>query len=175
MQGFDWHPAARLFDGAGRAVLRGVPGHGVFADRPAKVALAALGTGSFRIGGDGPVPEAGPQPVFETLTGGSSGAPRRIRRSQASWCASFAVNARLFGIGPGLRVAVLGRLVHSLALYGAVEALCLGAELHLLEDLRPDRQRRALALRRVGLIYATPAQLRLLSRRVGRCCRTCAK
>lgn len=162
MQGFDWHPAARLFDGAGRAVLRGVPGHGVFADRPAKVALAALGTGSFRIGGDGPVPEAGPQPVFETLTGGSSGAPRRIRRSQASWCASFAVNARLFGIGPGLRVAVLGRLVHSLALYGAVEALCLGAELHLLEDLRPDRQRRALALRRVGLIYATPAQLRLL-------------
>ena len=45
------------------------------------------------------------------------------------------------------RVAVLGRLVHSLALYGAVEAVHLGAELHLLDALRPDRQRAALAAR----------------------------
>lgn len=106
-------------------------------------------------------------PVFETLTGGSSGAPRRIRRTQASWMASFAVNAALFGIGPGVRVAVLGRLVHSLALYGAIEALHLGAELHMLEEVRPDRQRAALAQRRVGLIYATPAQLRLLVEAAG--------
>ena len=159
-QGFGWHPAARVFDGAGLAVRRGAPGQGVFADRPAGAALAALGGGAFRIGGEGPAPEPGPW--FETLTGGSSGASRRIRRSQASWIASFAVNARLFGIGPGLAVAVLGRLVHSLALYGAVEALYLGADLHLLEELRPDRQRAVLAARRVGLVYATPAQLRLL-------------
>ena len=162
MQGFFWHPKARVFDGAGSSVLRGVPGQGVFADRPAGAALAVLGGGPFRIGGEGPGPEPGFIPMFETLTGGSSGAPRRIRRSQASWCASFAVNARLFGIGPRVRVGVLGRLVHSLALYGAVEALWLGADLHLLDELRPDRQRRALALRRVSLIYATPAQLRLL-------------
>ncbi len=160
--GFGWHPAARMFDGAGREVLRGVPVAGVIADRPAGAALAALGAAAFRIGGEGPVPELGAVPVFETLTGGSSGAPRRIRRTQGSWIASFAVNAGLFGIGSGVRVAVLGRLVHSLALYGAIEALHLGAELHLLEGLRPDRQRAALAARRVGLVYATPAQLRLL-------------
>ena len=59
------------------------------------------------------------------------------------------MNAALFGIRPGVRVAVLGQLVHSLALYGAVEALSLGAELHLLDDLRPDRQRVALAARGV--------------------------
>jgi long-chain acyl-CoA synthetase len=100
--------------------------------------------------------------MFETLTSGSSGAARRIWRTQESWIASFAVNARLFGIGPEERVAVLGRLVHSLALYGALEAVHLGAELHLLDDLRPDRQRAALAVRRVGVLYATPAQLRLL-------------
>lgn len=139
------------------------PGQGVYADRPAGAALAALGGGAFRIGGVGPAPEPGAVPVFETLTGGSSGQPRRIRRTQASWIASFKVNAALFGIGPGLRVAVLGRLVHSLALYGAVEALHLGAELHLLDDLRPDRQRHALGLRKVALLYATPAQLRLLA------------
>ncbi|MGV8987986.1 MAG: AMP-binding protein [Cypionkella sp.] len=159
---FGWHPEARLCDSAGVWVGQGSPGQGVFADRPARVALAGFGGGPFRIGGEGPAPEPGQMPVFETLTGGSSGAPRRIRRSQASWLASFAVNARLFGIGPGVKVAVLGRLVHSLALYGAIEALCLGADLHLLDELRPDRQRRALASRGVGLIYATPAQLRLL-------------
>ncbi|MBI1171839.1 AMP-binding protein [bacterium] len=162
MGGFGWHPAARVFDAAGLAVVRGAEARGVLPDRPAGQALAALGAGPFRIGGAGPAPEPGPAPVFETLTGGSSGAPRRIRRSQASWLASFAVNAQLFGIGPGVRVAVLGRLVHSLALYGAVEALCLGAELHLLDTLRPKAQRAALAARRIGLLYATPAQLRLL-------------
>jgi long-chain acyl-CoA synthetase len=71
------------------------------------------------------------------------------------------VNER-FGIGPGARVAVLGRLVQSLALYGAVEGLHLGAEVHLLDLLRPDRQRQALADRKITHLYATPAQLRLL-------------
>ncbi len=160
--GFCRHPAARVFDGAGLEVGPSFPDQSVYPDRPAGAALATLGSAAFRIGGEGPGPEAGPVPVFETLTGGSSGAPRRIRRTQASWIASFAVNAGLFGIGSGLRVAVLGRLVHSLALYGAIEVLHLGAELHLLDDLRPDRQRVALADRKVGLIYATPAQLRLL-------------
>jgi long-chain acyl-CoA synthetase len=96
--------------------------------------------------------------AFETLTSGSSGAPRRIRRSTASWTRSFAVNAGLFGTGPGLRVAVLGRMTQSLALYGAMEAVHLGAELHLLDGMRPDRQ--AVALRRVDLVWATPAQMR---------------
>lgn len=161
-RGFAWHPKARLFDAAGLAVERVEPRQGVIADHPAGGALAALGAPAFRIGGVGPAPEAGPEPVFETLTGGSSGIPRRIRRTQASWIASFGVNAGLFGIGPDSRVAVLGELIHSLALYGAVEALHLGAELHLLADLRPDRQRAALAAGHVGLLYATPAQLRLL-------------
>ena len=160
---FAWHPQARLFDATGQAVARGVPQTGVIADQPAAAALSALGGSAFRIGGSGPAPAPGPEAVFETLTGGSSGAPRRIRRSQASWIASFGVNAGLFGIGPDSRVAILGPLVHSLALYGAVEALHLGAELHLLDGLRPDRQRAALAQRRVGLLYATPAQMRLLA------------
>ena len=125
--------------------------------------LAAFGTEVFRIGGPGDVPETLPGvPCFETLTSGSSGPPRRILRRQASWIASFAVNARLFGIGPWVAVAVLGQLTQSLALYGAVEALHLGADLHLLDAVRPDRQRAALAARGVAVLYASPAQLRLL-------------
>jgi long-chain acyl-CoA synthetase len=140
----------------------------VIADLPYAVAVSrALARGAlglpFRIGaGTLPAPEAGSRPVFETLTSGSTGVPRRIRRSQRSWCESFAVNARLFGIGPGRRLAVLGRMEHSLALYGALEGACLGAEVHLLAGLRPDAQHRALAERRVQVVYATPAQLRLL-------------
>ncbi len=126
------------------------------------LARGALGL-PFRVGAaDLAAPEPGRRPVFEALTAGSTGVPRRIRRTQASWCASFAVNARLFDLGPGRRMAVLGRMEHSLSLYAALEAACLGAEIHLLAALRPDAQLRALGERRVEVLYATPVQLRLL-------------
>ena len=129
-------------------------------DRPGGMALAAVLAGEgrgFRIGGSGDL-EAG-FGSFEALTGGSLGAPRRVVRSQESWLASFAVNAGVFGIGPGVAVAVLGRLSHSLALYGAMEGLCLGASVHLLDGVRVDAQARALASRGVRVLYATPAQV----------------
>ncbi|WP_333817505.1 AMP-binding protein [Tabrizicola sp.] len=133
----------------------------ILPDTPSGLA-AAIGHPAFRIGApDQPPPAAHDLPILETLTSGSTGQPRRIRRTQASWTAGFAVNAGL-GIGPGARIAVLGRLVHSLSLYGAIEGLHLGAEVHLLADLRPDRQRKALAQRRITHLYATPAQLRLI-------------
>ena len=138
------------------------PAHVIVADPPVAALSAALAQGSgFRIG----LPVAAPPGPegFETLTSGSTGTPRRIARSVASWTTSFAVNARLFGIGPGSRVAVLGSLVHSLSLYGALEGACLGAEVHLLAGLRPDRQAAALAARRIEILYATPAQLRALA------------
>lgn len=176
---FRWHRTARLYDSAGAEVAPsggppspspcqiGEVGHppppsaAVFPDSPGGLA-AALGHPAFRIGApDQPPPDPYARPVLETLTSGSTGQPRRIRRTQASWTASFAVNASL-GIGPEARVATLGRLIHSLSLYGAIEGLHLGAEVHLLADLRPDRQRAALGDRRITHLYATPAQLRLL-------------
>lgn len=165
---FRWHPDARLFDGQGRAVPPLARMEPVVADGPAGLA-GVIGLPVFRIGAvEDPAPAPGDAPLFETLTSGSTGKPRRIRRTQASWIASFVVNAQL-GIGPGARVAVLGRLVHSLALYGAVEGLHLGAEVHLLASLRPDRQRQALASRQITHLYATPAQLRLLTEGQGHC------
>lgn len=170
-QAFRWHPSARLFDGEGREQAAVAAGPPVIADHPSTRALArALATSGFRIGVEGPPPDPGSQPMFETLTAGSTGAPRRIRRSQASWTASFAVNAGLFGIRPGARVAVLGRLVHSLSLYGAMEGMHLGAEVHLLDGLRPDRQRKALSQRRISHLYATPAQLRQMIEAAGPDC-----
>lgn len=176
---FGWHAEARLFDSAGAEVRfpgfarlpsspqraegsrLGSAAGAILPDSPQGLA-AAVGHPAFRIGApDLPPPRLHDQPVLETLTSGSTGQPRRIRRTQASWTASFAVNACL-GIGPGARVAVLGRLIHSLSLYGAMEGLHLGAQVHHLADLRPDRQRAALAERRITHLYATPAQLRLI-------------
>ncbi len=168
---FRWHPAARLYNGHGREQRPVGRKNPVIPDRPSTEALAlALATPGFRIGPDGPLPGHGIVPTFETLTSGSTGAPRRIRRSHGSWIASFAVNARLFGIGPGARLAVLGRLVHSLSLYGAMEGMHLGAEVHLIDDLRPDRQRKALVKRQISHLYATPAQLRLMIEAGGPVC-----
>jgi long-chain acyl-CoA synthetase len=164
---FRWHPESLLFDSAGAQVLPPgrlsdpSPACAIFPDSPQGLA-AAVGHPAFRIGApDQPPPEPQHKPVLETLTSGSTGQPRRILRTQASWTASFNVNAGL-GIGPEARVALLGRLVHSLSLYGAMEGLHLGARVHLLSDLRPDRQRRALSDRRITHLYATPAQLRLI-------------
>ena len=131
------------------------------------MALAGQGR-AFRIGGQGAI--SADRGMFETLTGGSLGNARRVVRSQRSWLASFAINAELFGLSAASRTAILGRLSHSLALYGALEGLCLGAEVHLLDDLRPDRQRAALAARGITHLYATPAQLRFLAEGEGVAC-----
>lgn len=165
MTRFCWHPEARLIDGQNHA-FGPLPGKGgVLSDEDPALALAgALSGHPFRIGAPkAPCPLSG----FETLTSGSTGTPRRIARSFASWTASFAVNAQVFGTGPGRAVAVLGPLVQSLSLYGAVEALHLGATLHDLARLRPDRQRRAIAERGIGLIWASPPQLQLLAESKG--------
>ena len=159
MQVFQWHQAAVLIGADGGKV--GPRGFApLVSDRPAAGALASVLAGEgrgFRIGGSGAL-EAG-FGGFETLTGGSLGMPRRVVRSQRSWLTGFAVNADLFGIGPGVSVAVLGRLSHSLALYGALEGLCLGGNVNVLDGLRVDGQALALAVRRVEVLYATPAQL----------------
>lgn len=160
MDGFRWHSEARLFGDEGVALLRPFDVFGVRADRPVAAALgAAFGDVPFRVGAVGaPAPLAG----FETLTSGSTGTPRRIARDVASWQRSFAVNAGLFGIGPKATVAVLGRLVQSLSLYGAVEGLALGADVHVLDGMRPDRQRAALGQRGVQVLWASPPQLQVL-------------
>ena len=157
---FSWHEAARLIGPDGAEVQRQAAFAPVVPDRPGGHALAAVLAGQgrgFRVGGAGAL-EAG-FGAFETLTGGSLGGARRVRRRQASWLESFAVNARLFGIGPGVRLAVPGRLTQSLALYAALEGLVLGAEVHLLDGLRPDRMAQAVAARGIGVIYATPVHL----------------
>ncbi|CAM3273582.1 long-chain acyl-CoA synthetase [Paracoccus aminovorans] len=93
---------------------------------------------------------------------GSGGRVKTIRRSHASWIASFEVNRAAFGLSARDRYAVLGQLGHSLALYAALEALHLGAGLMVLAGDSPRRQRATLAEAGATVLYATPTQLHRL-------------
>ncbi|MCV2891359.1 AMP-binding protein [Ruegeria aquimaris] len=102
-----------------------------------------------------------PQRVF-CESSGSSGAPKLIRRSPASWLDSFDINETLFGISPQDTYAVFGHLGHSLSLFAAVEAMHLGCRLAILSGQTPARQAQALRQHGATMIYATPSQLRLV-------------
>ncbi len=100
---------------------------------------------------------------FQCMTSGSSGTGKRVRRTQRSWIASFSVNQQRWSIGSEDRYAVLGELSSSLSLYGALEAVHLGADLHMLSGMNPGAQNRELYDRKITVIYATPTLLRLLA------------
>lgn len=72
------------------------------------------------------------------------------------------VNASLMQLGAEDSYAIVGKLSHSLPLYAALEACHLGADVHLLTELRPDRQLDAMARLATTVIYLTPTQARQL-------------
>lgn len=86
---------------------------------------------------------------FITFSGGSTKKPKAILRTHESWIYSFKRN----GVLKSDKVAVLGHLSHSLALYAATEAMHIGAKLIFL-GMRP--------LGKPTIIYATPTLLKLV-------------
>ena len=104
-------------------------------------------------------------PSFVTVSGGSTGFPKLVARTHASWIFSFKHLLALGGTCEGDRVGVLGSLGHSIHAYAAFEALHLGADVLLLSGMRPDRQMITLAQLGATVIYATPTQLRLLGQK----------
>ncbi|MBZ8117443.1 fatty acid--CoA ligase family protein [Roseovarius sp. LXJ103] len=138
---FAWHTCAQVRGGDATALR------------------AAIESGrSFSAGPEGVRPADLPDGVFEVLSGGTTGAPKRIWRRAGSWMLSFALNAARFGIGPGTRVSVLGDMRHSLGLYAVVEGAHLGAHVSFLGGKGPRAQ--AAALMGEEVLYASPSQLR---------------
>ncbi len=73
-----------------------------------------------------------PQTFLVVITSGTSGHPRPVLRTAASWTTSFAPFSALTGIGPGDRVLLTGPLHATMQLFAAVHALAIGA--HLVDD-----------------------------------------
>ena len=140
MEQFRWHPDARLYAG-GVEVPRPIApapttrhiAPGPVSDMLAQLANALAGQFSFAV--TNTAPATLPPRSFVTQTGGSTGSPKMIRRTPGSWCASFEVNAERFALTASDRAAVLGHLTHSLALYGVLEALHVGADAEVLADV----------------------------------------
>ena len=101
-------------------------------------------------------------PVFQCMSSGSSGGRNRIRRTHKSWIQCFEVNAGLWNLGSRDTCAIIGAISHSLSLYGALEALHLGATLIDLSGRRPDAQLAELGSCNASILYATPSQIKLL-------------
>lgn len=165
---FHWHPDACAFAGREEVVRTNGP---ALAHIPAHPPAAALEALHRTLGSDTAfcVCDTAPPNLdtlaphqFTTLTGGTSGTPKVILRSQHSWITSFQNNAKQFSYTPDDSIAVLGALSHSLALYGVLEGLHLGLTIHALSTLKPTAQHTTLNAAHCTILYATPTQLRLL-------------
>lgn len=166
---FQWHPAARAFAGQHEVTPQGGAPVANIPAQPAVDTFSALyrtltSTTAFCVSDAArPDLEHIDPAQFATLTGGTSGRPKVILRSQMSWIRSFQANAARFGYTSDDRIAVLGTLDHSLALYGVLEGLHLGLAVHALSSLTPMGQMDALREHACTVLYATPTQLRLLA------------
>jgi len=112
-------------------------------------------------------------PVFGVLSGGTTGAPKRILRSHQSWICSFLRHGQWWDLSHRDTYGILGTIAHSWALFGALEALHLGADLHLMSALMPKQQIELIRTGSISVLYATPAQLRRLVRQAPKAM-TCA-
>ena len=101
--------------------------------------------------------------TFQCESGGTTGTPKRIRRTVNSWLASIRIISAEYAHSVGC-YGILGDLGHSLAFYAAIEAQITGLRLVTVAGRSPKEQAQELAREGVDLIYATPTQLRLLAK-----------
>ncbi|NIZ12534.1 AMP-binding protein [Phaeobacter sp. HF9A] len=114
---------------------------------------------------DAPIsPVLEPQQWLYCQSSGSTGYAKTIRRSPESWIRSFEQDRDLFALKGADTYATLGSLSHSLTLFAAVAACHIGADLAMLGGATPRSQLAQLRALEASILYATPAQLRLLLR-----------
>lgn len=137
-----------------------VPSHAIHAVRPRGVGSSCPLEDEIAVSNS--------EHYFQCMSSGTSGKPKQVRRTHESWLASFAQNALRANITSNDSYAIVGKLSHSLALYAALEAANIGADIHALSELRPDHQVQALQALASTILYATPTQLRLLAKQAVR-------
>lgn len=99
--------------------------------------------------------------VFRTKTGGTSKDPKFVLRTTQSWISSFEVINSLQKEKENY--LVFGDLTHSLALYGMLEALHLGHNVHHVQKLRSKSELKASVKFEPTFVYITPTQIRFVS------------
>ena len=165
---FHWHKNSRAFAGSKEVALRSTDTSAAIHPEPVDEALNRLysaisGRGVFCISDTAlPALDSLQAGQFATLTGGTSGSPKVIVRTHASWIKSFDTNAQMFSYVDTDSIAGLGSLNHPLALYGIMEGAYVGICVHALSALKPSEQSAHMQDHECTILYATPTQLRLL-------------
>lgn len=100
-------------------------------------------------------PEEDPA-FYMGFTSGSTGSPKAFIRRQQSWIESFQMTASVFGITHQDHVLILGTLLSSHFLYGAISTLYFGGTVTLLEKFVPDKAKNILERGDITAIYTVP-------------------
>jgi len=110
-----------------------------------------------------PHPQPGEAPFYIGFTSGTTGHPKGILRTHASWLHSFAASRVEFNINPTDHVLAPGSLVHSLSLYTAIETLAMGASLHILPTFSPKAILTLLNTAPITRLVAVPTLLKAIA------------
>ncbi|GAB4384987.1 MAG: AMP-binding protein [Elainellaceae cyanobacterium] len=105
-------------------------------------------------------------PFYVGFTSGTTGRPKGVIRSHASWVASFAASQVEFGTSAGDRILVPGSLVHSLSLYAVLEGLNAGATVILLPRFSAKATVDSLQTQAITTLVAVPTLLRTIAKTV---------
>ncbi|EIL86241.1 acyl-CoA synthetase [Bacillus altitudinis] len=90
------------------------------------------------------------------FTSGSTGSPKAFIRRQQSWIESFQMTTSVFGITHKDHVLILGTLLSSHFLYGAISTLYFGGTVTLLEKFVPEKAKKTLERGDITAIYTVP-------------------
>ncbi|KML13675.1 acyl-CoA synthetase [Bacillus safensis] len=102
-------------------------------------------------------------PVFYMgFTSGSTGSPKAFIRRQQSWIESFQMTTTSFGITHQDHVLILGTLLSSHFLYGAISTLYFGGTVTLLEKFVPGKAKKALETGDITVMYTVPTMTETL-------------
>lgn len=102
-------------------------------------------------------------PVFYMgFTSGSTGSPKAFIRRQQSWIESFRMTTASFGITHQDHVLILGTLLSSHFLYGAISTLYFGGTVTLLEKFVPVKAKKALETGDITVMYTVPTMTETL-------------
>ncbi|KZL20589.1 putative acyl--CoA ligase YhfT [Pseudovibrio axinellae] len=104
----------------------------------------------------------GEDPFYIGFTSGSTGQPKGYQRGHASWLKGFSLSKDVMGLGAWDRVAVPGPMSHSLHLYGAVQALDMGAAVLTVSQFQARRFVKDMEAFGASAVYVTPTQLHYL-------------
>ncbi|WGI63538.1 AMP-binding protein [Escherichia coli] len=100
-------------------------------------------------------PEEDPA-FYMGFTSGSTGSPKAFIRRQQSWIESFQMTTSVFGITHKDHVLILGTLLSSHFLYGAISTLYFGGTVTLLEKFVPEKAKKTLEKGDITAIYTVP-------------------